>query len=47
MAHAEDKGAGTIVAMGRILCDDMKKHNVIRAGAVVGCGSRANCQAMS
>lgn len=37
MAHAEDTRVGTIVPVSRTLCDDMKKHNVIRAGAVVGC----------
>jgi len=37
MARAEDIRVGTIVPVSRTLCDDMKNHNVIRAGAVVGC----------
>jgi hypothetical protein len=37
MAQAQDMRVGTIVPVSRALCDDMKKHNVIRAGAVVGC----------
>jgi hypothetical protein len=37
MARAEDAQIGTIVPVNRPLCDDMKKHNVIRAGAPVGC----------
>jgi hypothetical protein len=37
MAHAEDMQVGTIVPVSRALCEDMKKHNVIRAGARVGC----------
>jgi hypothetical protein len=28
---------GTISPVSQALCDDMKKHNVIRAGARVGC----------
>jgi len=36
-AHAGDASEGSIVPVDRALCDDMKAHNVIRAGAVVGC----------
>jgi hypothetical protein len=36
-ARAEDAPAGTIVPVTQALCDDMKKHNVIRAGVPVGC----------
>jgi D-alanyl-D-alanine carboxypeptidase-like protein len=34
MAHA---GEGAIVPVDRALCNDMKAHHVIKAGAVVGC----------
>ena len=37
IAHAGDANEGAIVPVDRALCDDMKAHNVIRAGAVVGC----------
>jgi hypothetical protein len=37
MAHAGDASEAAIVPVDRALCDDMKAHNVIRAGAVVGC----------
>jgi hypothetical protein len=37
MARAGDVRAGSVVPVDRALCDDMRKHNVIRAGAVVGC----------
>src|ERR1700724_1970856 len=37
MARAEDTQVGTILPVTRALCDDMKKHNVIRTGAPVGC----------
>jgi hypothetical protein len=37
MAHAGDASEGSIVPVDRALCDDMKAHKVIRAGAVVGC----------
>jgi hypothetical protein len=37
MAQAEDMRVGTIVPVSRTLCEDMKKHNVIRDGARVGC----------
>lgn len=37
MAHAGDANEGAIVPVDRALCDDMKAHNVIRSGAVVGC----------
>jgi hypothetical protein len=36
-ARAEDVSVGTIAPVNQALCDDMKKHNVIRAGARVGC----------
>jgi hypothetical protein len=36
-ARAEPVTQGTIVSVTQALCDDMKKHNVIRAGAIVGC----------
>ena len=36
-ARAEDAPAGTIVPVSQALCDDMKKHNVIRPGVPVGC----------
>src|ERR1043166_6735754 len=36
-ARAETVTQGTIVSVTQALCDDMKKHNVIRAGAIVGC----------
>jgi hypothetical protein len=35
--RAEQATQGTIVSVTPALCDDMRKHNVIRAGAVVGC----------
>jgi hypothetical protein len=35
--RAEVANAGAIVAVSQALCDDMKKHNVIRAGVPVGC----------
>lgn len=34
---AEDASVGTIAPVSQALCDHMKKHNVIRAGARVGC----------
>jgi D-alanyl-D-alanine carboxypeptidase len=37
MARAGDVPAGSVAPVDRALCDDMRKHNVIRAGAVVGC----------
>jgi hypothetical protein len=37
IAHAGDASEGAIVPVNRALCDEMKAHNVIRAGAVVGC----------
>jgi hypothetical protein len=37
MAHAGDASEGSIVPVDRALCDDMKAHKVIKAGAVVGC----------
>ena len=37
MTRAEDATEGAILPVTQALCDDMKKHNVIRAGAVVGC----------
>lgn len=37
MARAEDTHRDTIVPVIQTLCDDMKKHNVIRAGLPVGC----------
>jgi hypothetical protein len=36
-AHAGDAQEGTIVPVNQALCDDMKRHNVIRAGMPVGC----------
>lgn len=36
-ASAEPASAGSIAPVSQALCGDMKKHNVIRAGAVVGC----------
>lgn len=36
-ASSEDAPAGTIAPVSQALCDDMRKHNVIRAGAPVGC----------
>jgi hypothetical protein len=36
-ARAGDVQEGTIVPINQALCDDMKKHNVIRSGAPVGC----------
>ncbi|HML12281.1 MAG TPA: M15 family metallopeptidase, partial [Xanthobacteraceae bacterium] len=36
-ARAEDAYADAIVPVSQVLCDDMKKHNVIRAGVPVGC----------
>lgn len=36
-ARAEPATQETILPVTQALCDDMKKHNVIRAGAVVGC----------
>jgi hypothetical protein len=38
MTRAEDAREGTILPVTQALCDDMKKHNVIRTGAPVGCG---------
>jgi D-alanyl-D-alanine carboxypeptidase len=35
--NAEGAATGTISPVNRAMCDDMKKHNVIREGAVVGC----------
>ena len=37
MTRAEDAREGTIIPVTQALCDDMKEHNVIRAGAPVGC----------
>jgi hypothetical protein len=37
MTRAEDAWKGTILPVTQALCDDMKQHNVIRAGAPVGC----------
>jgi hypothetical protein len=37
MMHAEDTREGSILPVTPALCDDMKKNNVIRAGAPVGC----------
>jgi hypothetical protein len=37
MAGSGNAGEAVIVPVNRALCDDMKAHNVIRAGAVVGC----------
>jgi hypothetical protein len=36
-ARAGDAPEGAIVPVGQALCDDMKRHNVINAGAPVGC----------
>jgi hypothetical protein len=36
-ARAGDAPEGAIVPVSQALCDDMKKHNVIRAGVPVGC----------
>ncbi len=36
-ASAQHASAGSIAPVSQALCDDMKKHNVIRAGARVGC----------
>jgi hypothetical protein len=36
-ARGGDVQEGTIAPVDQALCDDMKKHNVIRAGAPVGC----------
>jgi len=35
--RAEQGTQGMIVPVTPALCDDMKRHNVIRAGAIVGC----------
>jgi hypothetical protein len=37
MTRAEDAREGSILPVTQALCDDMKEHNVIRAGAPVGC----------
>ena len=37
MTRAEDAREGTILPVTQTLCGDMKKHNVIRTGAPVGC----------
>jgi D-alanyl-D-alanine carboxypeptidase len=37
MTRAEHIQEGSILPVTQALCDYMKKHNVIRAGAVVGC----------
>jgi hypothetical protein len=36
-ARAGDAADGTIVAVDRAACDDMKRHNVLPAGMPVGC----------
>ena len=36
-ARAGEAQVGAIVPVDRAMCDHMKKHNVVRAGAVVGC----------
>ena len=36
-ARAGDAREGAIMPVSQALCDDMKNHNVIRAGAPVGC----------
>src|SRR5215470_10912268 len=35
--RAEQAMEGTIISVTQALCGDMAKHNVIRAGAIVGC----------
>jgi D-alanyl-D-alanine carboxypeptidase-like protein len=35
--RAGDTPEGTITSVDRALCDDMRTHNVIRSGAIVGC----------
>jgi D-alanyl-D-alanine carboxypeptidase len=35
--NAKSAATGTISPVNQALCDDMKKHNVIKAGARVGC----------
>ena len=35
--RAEQATQGTLASVTQALCDDMKRHNVIRAGAIVGC----------
>ena len=35
--RAEEAMEGTIISVTQALCGDMAKHNVIRAGAIVGC----------
>jgi D-alanyl-D-alanine carboxypeptidase len=37
MTRAQDAREGAILPVTQALCNDMKKHNVIRAGAPVGC----------
>lgn len=37
MTRGEDARDGAVLAVTQALCADMKKHNVIRAGAPVGC----------
>jgi D-alanyl-D-alanine carboxypeptidase len=37
MMRAEDAREGSVLPVTQALCDDMKKHNVIKAGAPVGC----------
>lgn len=37
MTRAEDAREGSILPVTQALCDEMKKHNVIRTGAAIGC----------